>query len=853
VHANGTRHLIRHLFTFARLRHKRPERCDGAEPSAAAVAAGLIALGFLHLAPLSIFPASLAASRSTDVQELMWRLLWGVHALVTGPALLMDANTFFPDEGTYATMDYLVGVSVLALPFRALTRNPLAVYNLTAMASLALSAWGAYLLCRELTGSRAAASVGAAVFALNPVHVARLGQLNVFAVHALPFVLLALHRLFGRASLRGALPLAAALVVALTSSGYQAVFASGAVAWAALVLGSGALRTRWRALVMTAGAVALAGVLFTPLARPYVEGAVHNHRERTLREVRKSSPSPAALVIQQSVVHDWIRARWDPEGRWIEDAGATLFPGVVVVMLGMIGFASWMQRREYRLQVLYGGLAVAGFALSLGTTLPGYATLYDWLPPLHFIRAPSRFSLPGLLGLAVLAAAGVAWLREMPRVQRGAVIGAIAPLVCVLHLAETWRPIGHPTLSYSPPPAVYEWLAAQPGQFGIVELPTDPEQNTTSLVYSTFHWKPLVNGYHGSFISRFHHKLLFEELPRFPAGESVESLGAIEGLRYVVLHTNPTPEHFPTKGRFQRRRRLSEALEQLPPTLRLVWRSDEDAVLEIVQPQDGWKGLDVQRIASASALRGRTLSFEARTIESALGPLDGAELTVMLDAQEVGRGAIGPGFSAFSFALPPDIEPGMHRLRFYVRGAVPTVRLARVSNLAIGRTGVFSAAWVHAISHDPHGTAPARIEVNGASEAAGAPGYVLVVVNPVSATVERRAHFDVGRSREDADRMAAFLEGLAPGVLVAGASTGPLGRHCTSRMALALASIGLALDPCSGGYRTHAFVGVKGAAPGTAEEAHGGDARAAVEVGSETAPPRVAVRGIRLTSAKLDR
>ena len=853
MHAHGTRRLIRHLFTFAWFHHERPEGRDGAEPSPAAVAAGLIALGLLHLAPLSIFPASLAASRSTDVQELMWRLLWGVHALVTDPAQLMDANTFFPDEGTYATMDYLVGVSVLALPFRALTRNPLAVYNLTAMASLALSAWGAYLLCRELTGSRAAASVGAAVFALNPVHVARLGQLNVFAVHALPFVLLALHRLFSRGSLRGALLLAAALLVALTSSGYQAVFASGAVAWAALVLGFGAPGARWRALAMTAAAVVLAGVLFAPLARPYVEGAVHHHRERTLREVRKSSPSPSALVIQQSVAHDWVRARWDPDGRWTEDAGATLFPGVVVVTLAVAGFAYWIRRREYRLQALYAGLAVAGFALSLGTTLPGYAALYDWLPPLHFIRAPSRFSLAGLLGLAVLAAAGVAWVRQIPRVRRGAAIALIAPLVCVLHLIETWKPIGHPTLSYSPPPAVYDWLAAQSGEFGVVELPADPEQNTTSLVYSTFHWKPLVNGYHGSFISHFHDRLLFDLLPRFPAREAVEALSAIEGLRYIVLHTNPRPDQFPLKGRYQRRRRLNEALERLPPTLRLVRRSEEDAVLEIVQPDEGWQGLDVRRVVSASALRGKMVSFEARAVESALGPLDGAELTVMLGDRLVGRRSVGTDFRLFRFELPGDIDPGMHWLRMYVRGAVAPVRLAGLSRQAIGKTGVATAAWLYAVSDDPRRLAPARIEVNGASEATGAPGYVLVVVNPVSATVERRAHFDVGRSRDDADRMAAFIEGLASGTLVAGASTGPLGGHCTSRMALALGSIGLALDPCSGGYRTHAFVGVKGAAPGTAEEAHSGDTRAAVEVGSESAPPRVAVRRVTLTTPKLDR
>ena len=815
------------------------------EPRPGIVALVLLGLGALHLAPLSLSPATLVPSMSTDVQELIWRLLWGVHALATRPAGLMNANTFFPDEGTYATMDYLVGVSVLAAPFRAVTHDPLLVYNLTSLASIALSAWGTYLLVRTLAGNCGAALVGAAVFAFNPVHTVRLGQLNVLAVHALPFLLLAAHRLYAHPSPRRLLWVAAALLVALTSSGYQAVFASAALAWTTLVLTAGSPGTRWRALAGTAAAVAIAAVCFAPLAWPYVAGATEEQRARSIRDVQRHSPSAAALVLQQSAVHDRVRQLWDADGGAVDRAGATLFPGAVVVLLAIAGLVRWSVRPDRRLlALLYGGLAAGGFALSLGVNLPGYAVLFEWLPPLHFIRAPSRFSLPGLLGLSLLAAAGAAWVAGALRARRPALAVAVAPAICLLHLVEAWAPVGHPTLRYSPPPPVYGWLAAQPGEFGIVELPTDPEQNTTALVYSTYHWKPLVNGYHGSFISRFHDELLFDVLPRFPRPAALERLSQIHGLRYIVVHGDPSGEHFPLKGRYQVRRRLRQALDALPPGLRLAWRSDASAVLELVEPEDGWTGLDVRRVAAASALRGQVLTLEARAVKSALGLVGGAELVVAVDRREIGRAPVSDRFETFVFQLPDRLAPGMRTLRVHVQGSASPVVRARHAELVIGGTGVPTAAWILAVSENPDRAGPSRIEVNGDLAVPGRPGYTLAVIDPATGEVSRRAAFNVGRGVAQADRLAAYLEGLIPGAVIVGVSTGTIDANCTGRMALALHTVGVGMDPCSGRYRSHAFVGVKGASPGQAAEATSVSGRSLLEVGSRGAPPRVAVRRI---------
>ena len=60
--------------------------------------------------------------------------------------------------------------------------------------------------------------------------------------------------------------------------------------------------------------------------------------------------------------------------------------------------------------------------------------------------------------------------------------------------------------SRRPPPPVYAWLAAQPGEPVVVELPLldiygiferPAYHESIYLVHQTRHWKPLANGYAG--------------------------------------------------------------------------------------------------------------------------------------------------------------------------------------------------------------------------------------------------------------------------------------------------------------------------------------------------------------------
>ena len=412
------------------------------------------------------------------------------------------------------------------------------------------------------------------------------------------------------------------------------------------------------------------------------------NQARALREVDRWSPPPRALVRMDSVAHDWVRSALDPNDPLLTQSFQVLFPGFVACGMAALGALVLVRRRGHRhVLVLYGGLTIVGFALSLGTNVPGYGLLFEWLLPLRMIRAPSRFSLIGLLGIAVLSAVAIQWFLQWTTGRRRGVAMAVMPLACLLHLAETAKPVGREPYYYHPPPPIYRWLAEQPGEFAVVELPSDRDLNTFYLVYSTYHWKPLVNGFDGSFITAYHHRLLFDVLSEFPEPRAVRELSQIQGLRYVVVHTDPAGRHFRLRGHERTRRRLAAALDHLPPTLRPVWSEGGSTVLELVDPPGGWVGSTLHRFVPGSHMKGRLLRFEAR----ALGPRvrqAGREIAVFVNGTEVYRRPVESRFATYALVIPEEARAeGVQPANSSSWKHRPGVRAGRANPCGVLRSG----------------------------------------------------------------------------------------------------------------------------------------------------------------------
>jgi hypothetical protein len=227
-----------------------------------------------------------------------------------------------------------------------------------------------------------------------------------------------------------------------------------------------------------------------------------------------------------------------------------LFPGLVVPTLVVVAAVALFRRRQRPSRDAWAlaamGLATALVALGPEVRLLGrslftgpFAVLREAIPAFQMIRVPSRAGAFLALALVMLAAKAVGTLR-----LRGAALAAVAALalaetVIAPILAPAWADVVD---TRWPAPPVYAWLAAQPGEPVVVELPIQDiggvferpaYHESIYLVRQTRHWKPLANGYAG--IEPAAYVDLRDRARRFP---SEDCLGAFRerGVRYVIFH-----------------------------------------------------------------------------------------------------------------------------------------------------------------------------------------------------------------------------------------------------------------------------------------------------------------------------
>jgi hypothetical protein len=196
-------------------------------------------------------------------------------------------------------------------------------------------------------------------------------------------------------------------------------------------------------------------------------------------------------------------------------------------------------RRDWR--GFYGLLLLATLWLSAGPPIGLWPAVY-WLPGLNFIRVASRFTLLGVLCLAILAAFGFdRWTARLSD-RRRTLVGATAVGFLVLEFAA----IPLDTFAYRVEPlAADTWLASRPAPFSVVELPVptaheggEERRQTMFMLHSMAHWQKTVHGYSG--LRPPLHSDLFRQLRFFPDATTVTRLKQL-GIDYAVVHVDLYP------------------------------------------------------------------------------------------------------------------------------------------------------------------------------------------------------------------------------------------------------------------------------------------------------------------------
>ena len=517
-----------------------------------------------------------------DTAFFAWAMAWERHALATQPAMLPHANIFHPLRYALGLDEPVLGTTLVSLPLAPFTSDPVLLFNVVRLLTFVLTALATCLLARDLGCGEAAALFAGAAFAFSPIRTDQIAHLSTLGTQWLPLVLLFAFRFFRTGRVAHAVLAGLFFALAAYACGYHGVIGLLVLPVALVPL----LWGRWRLLPAAALGVATAGLALLPLYRLQTAalGQVGFARGREETILYAASVESFLAASSSNRVYGEVTAPFRTHG------SNNLFPGLVTPAIALAG-ALWLWRRKARPGREAAALvvmAVAAILVALGpevqwmgrTLFPGpFGVARDALPLLRMIRVTSRAGIFLALALSLLAALSLARLQA--RFRTVAVLGALA-------LAEaTIVPVTFPAWTdvvdtRRPPPAVYAWLAAQPGDSGVVELPILEDDGlfrrpacdeSIYMLRSTLHWQRLVNGWAGG--EPESHQTARALARRFP---SEESLGFFRGLgvRYVILHGACLGPNQTT--------RIRRDLPGFATALREVARFGDDVVFELVVP-----------------------------------------------------------------------------------------------------------------------------------------------------------------------------------------------------------------------------------------------------------------------------
>ncbi len=469
----------------------------------------------------------------------------------------------------------------------------------------------------------------------------------------------------------------------------------------------------------------------------------------------------------------------------------------VTILLGLAGFAFFLSLGPI--------VALGGRALGSGL----YAWLWPYLILLHAIRGPTRIGVLFLFSGALLAALGVTRLRAGWPARRYR--GLMALLGVGLLLEYAWMPLPYETV---PPFArpVDQVLRADPRPAAVLEWPTNvPETDADAMFRSLSHGKYVVNGFSG-FVPALIRDLslaLTTPGPIFPVPEAQAALRQIYPLRYLIVRLEDP-------ALSEEWRATWRAVRLRPPSL-LTFRGTfgSDDLYEITPTPE--RGLRLERWVSYGVLHRHPVAT-VRLRPLAETACCDQWVDVLLNDSVVRRIPLNREATDTVVLTSPVFQaaPNVITIRYGYRRAPGTLN----DSFRIGTTGARSSGDLRVVSvGQPHGSA-SSISLNGVECSPDRRGYNLVAVDTTGYVVDAKA-FDTFADAAAAAELAAWVGSLPLGTIVAGAVRDEGSGRLTAEAVTALGQLGVTGDLRGRFREAHAFIGVKGASPGTALEALG--------------------------------
>lgn len=489
-----------------------------------------------------------------------WNLSHNADVLSGKQKNAFDTNIFYPLTNTIAYSDTLWAQSLLASPIIWATDNAILAQNVLIILSFVLSAGTMFLLLYYITKHKTASLVSSLFFAFSYPRIAQIGHLPFLSSQWIPLVILYVLKFFDEGKTRSLLAAYLFYALATASSIYFGIYLLPLLLIITLVHSffwfyGNKQKIFWsRVKILVILLVPfVVGMLLINL--PYLRlTAEHPEYKRTLFDTYnlRALPIDYIRVLPQSLLHTIGFPSAPPEH--------ALYPTLILFFMSMIGVRkAWGKNKKLVLICVISGLTY--FILSFGVeqTIFGrtfkmpYYYLFNAIPIFRTVRVPARFGLFVIFNLTILSSFALQQFFN----KKQSILKIFT--VITIFLIEIWQ-IQTPFIRIplkNTLPTVYSWLAGQPAQIVVAELPirlfytgipmeaqlmkryTDLNEmdnyalETYRLYFSTFHKKRMINGYSGFFPENYNR--LAETLENFPSEYSIKAMQDI-GVTHAVVH-----------------------------------------------------------------------------------------------------------------------------------------------------------------------------------------------------------------------------------------------------------------------------------------------------------------------------
>lgn len=509
---------------------------------------------------------------------------WLKHALFDlGIAPFFDPTAYYPVGHSLARSELTAPNTVLALPI-TMTAGPTIAYNVIILFSFVATGFFGYLWVLKLTGSRLSGILAGTVIAFMPFRFAHaVGHLPQLATHWLVLSLYAFELFLERRTLRRAALLGFAVAFSALGSWYYGYAL-------ALILATYAVVRTWRDPVWKergwwtgiAASSAVALLIMLPFLIEMLKLSNAGALDRSLIEMQAwglNVYDPLIPNLQHMVWGEQARQMFPVQTRlWVEKIHTL---GYVALALALVGLWTWRKHSPRIVWALaiawlvsysialgpflkYGdelvrvplprpiaefAASVAGgdseaevrrsfFEAGVPVPLPS-AFLYKFVPFTKSMRVMARFTVWTVFMTAALAGFGLLTLLTVARRHWGA---AAPPLIASLFVAlvafESWTKV--PMVHVGPRP-VDLWLAQQPDDVVIVEMPVLQGIRPFQNYWATHHGRKMVFGWAGDSFPAPVERERAEILADFPSPRSLDFLRSVR-TTHVLMTPSQIPE-----------------------------------------------------------------------------------------------------------------------------------------------------------------------------------------------------------------------------------------------------------------------------------------------------------------------